>query len=342
MTFPLHRSQEATPHERGIAFGRAQAAPVARTIALYRRMFAETNGADARELGAQVRVSDSEREEIAGIAAGAGVDELELLAINARTEILAGAGPTECSVVGAGGLLAQNWDWHPDAGASTVVWIVQEPSGAWFATLTEAGILAKIGLNHAGLGVCLNILRTTADGGLHGTPIHILLRRVLQHCTTVDQALELLTAATVSASSAVTVATGGDVASVELSPGGANVLRGSVGAHTNHFLEPPRAGRDTVLDESVSTIPRLDIIRRAPLLEALRSHAGLPQSVCRHVVPADAWIDQTATVASVVMNLAARRLHVAAGHPCTHEHVRIELPTPASSASAPPVATAPR
>ena len=65
---------------------------------------------------------------------------------------------------GAGGLLAQNWDWHPDLRASTVVWIV-EHDDRWFATLTEAGILAKIGLNSAGLGVCLNILRTTADGG---------------------------------------------------------------------------------------------------------------------------------------------------------------------------------
>src|SRR3712207_9327217 len=40
----------------------------------------------------------------------------------------------------------------------------------------------------------------------------------------------------------------GDVATVELNPGGPNVIRGSVGAHTNHFLEPPRAGREAMED----------------------------------------------------------------------------------------------
>ena len=328
MTFPVHRSSERSPRERGEAFGRAQAAPVATTLAIYRRMFEETHGIDAREAGAAVRLPDAALEEIAGIAHGAGQDELELRAVNARTEILAGAGPTECSVVGAGGLLAQNWDWHPDSAAATVIWIVEHDHG-WFVTLTEAGLLAKIGLNDHGLGVCLNLLTTSADGGLDGTPIHVLLRQTLQTCASVDDAVALLAGAKTSASSAVTVATPGDVATVELSPGGANVIRGAVGAHTNHFLEPPRAGRDTMPESSPSTIPRLEIVRGQPLLDALRSHDGHPKSVCRHVDPLEPWAEQTETVASVVMNLAKLRFHVAPGHPCTHEHVQIALPVPA-------------
>ena len=35
------------------------------------------------------------------------------------------------------------------------------------------------------------------------------------------------------------------------------------------------------------------------------------------------------TVASVVMNLAKLRFHVAAGQPCTHEHVQLALPVAA-------------
>jgi isopenicillin-N N-acyltransferase-like protein len=331
MTFPLHRSSERTPHDRGEAFGRAQAAPIAHTLALYRRMFAETTGADARAEGEKVRLTPEADEEIRGIAAGSGQDERELRAVNARTEILAGQGPTECSVVGAGGLLAQNWDWHPDAAASTVIWIVEHEHG-WFATLTEAGMLAKIGLNDAGLGVCLNLLSTTADGGLDGTPIHLLLRQTLQTCRSVDDAVTLLTAARTSASSAVTVAQPNDVASVELNPGGANVLRGQVGAHTNHFLAAPRLGHDTTPEESPSTIARLEVVRTQPLLDALRSHETHPKGVCRHVDETEPWAERTETVASVVMNLAARRFHVAAGHPCTHEHVQIAMPERASSA----------
>ena len=326
MMFPVHRSEERTPRERGEAFGCAQAEPIRNTLAVYRRMFQETHGIEAREAGASVGLPDDAREEIAGIAAGSQLDELELRAVNARTELLAGAGPTECSVSGAGGLLAQNWDWHPDCAPSTVVWIVQQPHGGWFVTLTEAGILAKIGLNDAGLGVCLNLLVTTEDGGLEGTPIHVLLRQVLETCRSVDDAIALLTQAKTSASSAVTVATPGDVASIELSPGGANVIRGSVGAHTNHFLEPPRAGRDTMPETSPSTLPRLEVVRTQPLLDALRSHDGAPKGVCRHLDPSEPWAEQTVTVASIVMNLAALRFHVAPGQPCTHEHVRLELP----------------
>ncbi len=316
----IHRSDEASARERGEAFGRAHSEAVRHTIAVYERMFAEL-GVDA---SGKVRVPLAAREEIEGIAAGAGVPVDAVLAVNARTEILAGAGPTECSVVGAGGLLAQNWDWHPALAESTLVWIVREPSRRWFVTLTEAGMLAKIGLNDAGLGICLNLLRSSADGGHDGTPIHVLLRQVLATCRSVDDAVALLTDATVSASSAVTVATAGDVATVELAPGGANVLRGAVGAHTNHFLEPPIGARDTM--ESESTVPRLQVVRSAPLLDALRSHDGHPDGVCRHLDEALPWAEQVVTVASVVMNLAHLRFHVASGQPCTHEHVQIELP----------------
>ena len=320
MTFPVHRSDEATAAQRGEAFGRAMATEVQHTVAVYRRMFDER--------GVAVPDSLPPHEEIDAIAHGADVDPRFLRAVNARTELLNGA--DECSVQGAGGLLAQNWDWHPDLAASTVIWIV-EHDARWFATVTEAGILAKIGLNDAGLGVCLNILRTTADGGTHGTPIHILLRTVLETASTVDEAIELLISATVTASSAVTVATPGDVAHVELSPGGANVLRGAVGAHTNHFIVPPKAGTDVMATESPTTHQRLEVVKTQPLLDALRSHDGHPKGVCRHVDPDDPWVDQTITVASVVMDLEKRRLHVAAGPPCSHAHREVKLPTPSSS-----------
>lgn len=331
MKFAVHRSAEPTARERGEAFGRAQAGAIQHSLAVYRRMFAET-GVTAGD----IRVPDWAGEELAGMAAGAGVPLTALLALNARTEVLAGAGPSECSVIGAGGLLAQNWDWHPELSESTVVWVVDQGS-SWFVTLTEAGMLAKIGLNDAGLCVCLNLLRSSADGGHDGTPIHILLRQVLATCRSVDDAVALLTGAQVSASSAVTVATAGDVATVELSPGGANVLRGTVGAHTNHFLEPPKGARDTM--DSVSTVPRLEVIRSAPLLDALRSHDGHPNGVCRHLDASVPWAEQVVTIASVVMNLAHLRFHVADGQPCTHEHEQIELPTRTPPPASDPLAS---
>src|SRR5262249_49131966 len=154
MTFAVHRSTEPTREARGDAFGRAQAPAIRHTIATYRRMFAE-RGVEVPE-----RLEFPLTDEIDAIARGAGVDPHDVRAINARTEILGGA--DECSVVAGGSLLAQNWDWHPDLQPSTVIWIV-ERGDQWLATGTEGGMLAKIGLNSAGLGICLNILRSPED-----------------------------------------------------------------------------------------------------------------------------------------------------------------------------------
>src|SRR4051794_23165703 len=300
----IHVSEEPTERLRGEAFGNAHADRVRHTVEIYRRMC-------DLSAGGRVRASDDEHEELQGIANGAGVGVRELLAVNARTELTSGR--HECSVIGEGDVLAQNWDWHPDLKDSTLLWIVRE-NGGWFATLTEAGMLAKIGMNDAGLGVCLNLLRCSVDGGLEGTPIHLLMRRTLA-CRSVPEAIELLTTARVSASSAVTVATPGEVATVELSPGGANVVRG--GTHTNHFLEPPPAGTDTI--EPDSTRPRLDAIRRLPRRGALRSHP-----VCQHVDASEPWEHRTATLASVIMALTALRMQLAVGQPCTARYAEID------------------
>jgi isopenicillin-N N-acyltransferase-like protein len=293
-----------TTAARGEAFGRECAAAVRNTVDVYARLIDLSRAPDVPE-----------RAEIEAIARGAGVSATALLAINARTELLAGA---ECSTVCDGATLAQNWDWHPDLAPSTLVWIVRDGE-RWFATLTEAGMLAKIGLNDAGLGVCLNLLESSADGGLDGVPIHILLRRVLSTCRTVDEAVALLASAPVSASSAVTVATAGAAACVELSPGGANVLPG--GAHTNHFLAPPPGARD--VGDAATTRVRLKVVRELPLEEALRSHRG---PVCRHLIPFDPWSQRTVTLASVIMDLEACALRVAFGNPCRAPYEDVPLP----------------
>src|SRR5262249_2127817 len=114
----IHVSDEWDPRARGLAFGAANAEAVRNTVEVYRRLGCELSA------GGRVRVSDDEHEEIFGIALGAGVDGRELLAVNARTELMASRAG-ECSTVGQGGILAQNWDWHPDLADSTLVWIVR-------------------------------------------------------------------------------------------------------------------------------------------------------------------------------------------------------------------------
>ena len=354
MALRIHRSDEPTPHARGLAFGQAQAAAVACTVRGYRRLLAEANGLGAAELeraGAAVRrlllrEAPELHEEIAGIAAGARQSELELCAINARSELLAGFLPPECSVLsaragadgGGGVVLAQNWDFHPDLAGAWVVWIVETGAGAWFATLTEAGIVGKLGLNHHGIGIAVNLLSTTADGGVEcGIPMHVLLRRTLERCATVEQAVALLCAAEVSASWATTIASahgGAPALTVERSPGGSAVVdavEGTGHGHTNHFLRAPARGRDRTPGEWPESLARMETVRahlRAGRpLDALTSHEGAPFGICRHDDPSLPYADQSVTLFSVVMDLAAPSLHVAAGLPCEAPLERVELPS---------------
>jgi isopenicillin-N N-acyltransferase-like protein len=278
-------------------------------------------------------------EELEGVAAGAGEDPRELLAINARTELLGGAGAGECSVLGHiegdEPWLAQTWDWHPDLAGSAVIVSARVDGGPPFTTVTEAGILAKLGLNHAGVAVALNFLTCSLDGGLAGVPIHVLLRVLLDRCGGATEALGLLLGAQVSASSCVTVAVaeehGAALFAVELSPGGAGVLwpeaDGSL-RHTNHFLAGPPAGQDTQPAAFPGTLLRLDHLRRRPLdVAALATHFPSGEPVCRHADDRDAWADRRATLLSVELEPRSRRLRLAAGPPCEAAFETIEPPS---------------
>jgi isopenicillin-N N-acyltransferase-like protein len=203
--------------------------------------------------------------EIEGIAEGAGVPARALARLQARTELLGGP---ECSLIGQRGRVEQNWDWHPEV--VPLVWVVEQPGGRWFATLTEAGIVGKIGMSSAGLCFGLNFLRCSLDGGLDGVPIHVLLRRLLDRVDSLDGALELLTGARVGASSCITVGSASDVVAVELSPGGAQAIRGDRVLHTNHFLAGPPQGVDLEASEEPSTFERLAALARGEPLSAVR------------------------------------------------------------------------
>lgn len=344
-----HHSTESSARDRGHAFGRAHADRVENTLSAYARLFSELHGVGEREVAALGEVVGRRvgedfpelREEIEGLAVGAGVDERALFAANARTEILAGTARPECSAIGllpemtsdGSTVLAQNWDWHPDLAESRVVWRVEKPDGSWFVTLTEAGLVAKIGLNSRGLGVCLNILATTEDGGVGGLPIHVLLRVLLQHCENLSQALRLLLNADVTASSCFNLgfADGGAgaLAAVEVSPVGADVVwpeRGRL-LHTNHFLRPPPRADDRMRREWPDTLVRYNELERCVrsrppssvrgVVDLLTSHFNGPIAVCCHDAENSRYGDRQATLASVVLDLTNRRFLVTDGAPCS-------------------------
>ena len=281
-------------------------------------------------------------EEIDGIASGAGERAEELLAVNARTELLGGAVPAaECSLIGhvrgETVRLAQNWDWHPELAASGVVWAV-EGAGGWFTTVTEAGMLAKLGVSGAGIACGLNMLTSSLDGGVGGVPIHVVLRVVLDRCGSLADALALLTQTPVSASSSITLAASGPdgaaLVAVELSPGGAALCRpdaDGVLVHTNHFVHPPARGRDTQPAEHPGTL-----LRHRHLVEALaagaeptaalRTHLPRTAPVCRHADSRVPWPDRRATLLCMTADPGRPALAVSDGPPCETPLEPVPLP----------------
>jgi isopenicillin-N N-acyltransferase-like protein len=223
-----------------------------------------------------------------------------------------------------GALLAQNWDWLGTQREALVLIRTQESDGTHCLTLTEAGMLAKIGLNDRGFGICLNLMRSRRDGQHPGVPVHVLLRALLKR-SSVAEAIQLVSGVTHGASSNVLCADrGGDAASLELSPSGVEVVRPSDGVvcHTNHFLMPAGNAGEAPRAPTLSTeerLARIEALARGhrgtfsvgELQAMLRDETEGAKSICRHPDLALAREARVETVASVVMELAAGVMHVA-------------------------------
>jgi len=345
---PSHSSSESSPAARGQGLGRALAGPIASNVAIYRRLFGLRGLSPAQIAGfgrrALERIGEwypELAEEIEGIARGAGLPVADVAALNARTELLA-FGRGECTTVACTGaatasaepLGMQTWDWHEELSGGWCVWTIAHTDGPVVRTLTEAGIVGKIGVSDAGVGVLLNILGHDDDGPPMGVPVHILNRGVLDRARTGVEALRMLSTARVSASSAVTVVAAdeddGIVCTVELSPAGPGFVtpnRNGVVIHTNHFLADPGRGGDRMVREGPDSVLRHELARRrlarrrsgideAAVLEVLASHRGGDGAICCHPAVDAPFGDRFRTLATVTIEPAAAMLRVRAGGPC--------------------------
>src|SRR5205814_483459 len=118
-------------------------------------------------------------------------------------------------------LLAQNWDWLPAQRDTLVVLATRDDRGLEVVVLTEAGMLAKSGVNSAGIGVCVNILASGRDGHPGGVPYHVILRAALE-ATSFGEAVLTTVGSPRSASINLLIGSrSGEVVDLELTPGDA-------------------------------------------------------------------------------------------------------------------------
>ena len=349
--FP-HIRVQGTPAQRGRQLGQLAGRLIRRNIELYRDIFKHYAGWDwqrATQHAARFRTHIGDYQphyltEIEGIAEGAGVDVNDVLALNVRTEIMFAAVArqvaAECTsfavlpdaTTDGHTLIGQNWDWNPAMTETMIMLEVEQAEAPDFVTVVEAGLLAKVGFNSAGIGVATNALISDQDRGEPGVPYHVILRGLLD-AETMTQALAAINSQPRASSANYLVAhCDGEAFDAETAPGNytrvySEFTPGDILAHTNHFVcrrfdlkdvglwsgpdSPFRLTRLTRLlwdDEGDLSPQRLQVL--------LTDHFNRPHSICRHPDPTKPLLERYATVASVIMDLNARTMWLAEGNPC--------------------------
>jgi isopenicillin-N N-acyltransferase-like protein len=304
------------PETRGRRYGAEAAERIRLGLSHYQEQLGNlgldpgaVRNAARRQLAAIGEFGDDYAAEIRAIAEGAGVDTEDIVLLNARTEILGQArrgvedaadGCTGAVLMPAvtrdGRLLhGQNWDWKVECADTAVVLRVRQEHGPDYLTFTEAGGLARSGLNAAGIGLTANNLECERDGTAEGVPLPLIRRRVLEGA---DLALALHAVRTTPKSTSNNMMlshAGGFAASLECAPDESFALLPEDGVlvHANHWLSAAALAqlRDTGLDATPDSLYRQERVRahfraRSPLdladlRDAFLDGFGSPWSVCR-------------------------------------------------------------
>jgi isopenicillin-N N-acyltransferase-like protein len=344
-------------HERGRQYGARVSLAIRHNVEAYLRLLAFHTGLE-REAALQAAEAFGPilnahapdiLVEMQGIAEGAGCTLAEVLFLNARSELMGMMGEKArgeasadgCTALAAGPevtaqghvLLGQNWDWYTAVEEEPVLLHIRQPGKPEILTLAEAGQVAKIGLNSAGLGVCLNFLSHAHRG--RGVPVHVLLRQVLG-CAHLGEAIHSVYGVPRGGAANLLLGhAGGEILDLELTPSDADYLYGDGGwlVHANHYESVRLRGGDTGPATSMSTLARAARARRLlsaaaarkdasrdTLRTILTDHTYGAYAICRHAERAEAQLRQTATRASLIMDLPARTLDLAAGQPCREEY----------------------
>lgn len=357
------------PKEGGLSHGRAMAAEIRDNLETYFVRF-EAAGSDRATILSEAerwadfisRDNHDYAEEMRGIADGADLSLTEIAVLNARYEITycvfsteastANRDPRElpaqegCTLFGlmpgatASGhcMMGQNWDWLAGLRGRTLIKRVRrasEPATGKpdYVGFTEAGIAGcKMGVNAAGIGLCVAGLVTNRDGanGLR-KPLHVRCSEVLD-AWRFDKAIEPIVQTDRTCSTNFMIGHAeGEIIDIEATPDHCTFIypEDPVLTHANHLerehriasqferIAPHSIFRGNRLKRLLTPhIGRIDM----PLLQRMLSdHFSKPASICRHPDTLLPEAKRVITVASIAIDLNERVLYATDGQPCQGE-----------------------
>lgn len=330
-----------SPRDRGRQYGEAAADRIALGIGHYTAQLHRNDLDDGAikaitEQFAEGLQADfgTQLDEMRGIAEGADVPFSSIMLLNARTEILkiarrrkAGLSdfiePDGCTGVIVepeatrdGRLIhAQDWDWKTECAETSVVLRILRDDGPDVLTFTEAGGLARAGMNSAGVSITGNYLESNLDYSQPGVPLAIVRRKALEQ-EIFANAIRLVHATPKSASNNMMLAhSAGMALNFECVPNETFTLPAQDGliVHANHFQS--QAALSRITDRGIANMPdslyrdlrvqrllapKLGQITVDDVKDALFDDLLTPFSVCR---PPRLSMsnNQSATVAMIVM-----------------------------------------
>ncbi|MGW6058210.1 C45 family autoproteolytic acyltransferase/hydolase [Streptomyces sp. NPDC055189] len=353
-----------TPVERGRQYGEAVRPQLHAALAYYEEAFGQSSGltwdqvADraARWLEPVRDYAPHLIDEMRGIAEGAGVNLLDVLALNARGEVIydrsfAGMKAKDeepadgCTSFAAYGEASgdghvwagQNWDWRAGVADTVVMLRIVQPPHPTLIMQVEAGQIGRQGANSAGIALNANGLGGRFNDAI-GLPQTVVRRSVLdQHAIT--DALDVLcrTRAHI-ASNALLTCREGFAVDLETTPAGHGWMYPTDGllVHGNHYQAgvPAAIAADyrPMSSDSLVRVPRaeqgLKALRdstgaeesRRLIKQAMSDHLGHPESLCTHPDPRRPEVKHWATLVSSCVDLTSGDYHVTAGTPCDRDY----------------------
>ncbi len=313
--------------------------------------------AEAARWGAAMSRQNTEyAAEMAGIAQGSGEDPAAIWLLNARYEIAftlfgkdaqarekAVAETDGCTTfgvlpeaaAGAKTWLGQNWDWLAGIHGRTLVLRIRRKKKPALVCLTEAGIVGgKMGVNEAGIGLVENGLASSFDGrnGLQ-KPFHMRCREVLDADRFEDALRTVVDTKRTCSGNFVIGDAAGEIIDIETSPDNLTYLHPVDGivTHSNHFVGTGH-GESQMEKVGPNSLYRAARLRR--LLEQNRGKLGLdhfkaamsdrfgaPNAISRTPDDRVPEAKRMMTTGAVLIDLAARTMHVANGPPFQYPYV---------------------
>lgn len=281
-------------------------------------------------------------EELRGMAEAADVTLTDLMLLQVRNQLQpeGDAGCTSLSLSAssteeASAVVAQNWDNDPLLDEFTVV-LTRRPQGKpALMTVTQAGLIAYIGFNDRGIGLCLNTL--PAPSRELGVPHYFTVRGIYEADSLAGAVAAVVRAEPRAIPANIMMTTPEGPADLEVTLDGVRVLRDEGSGrviHTNHCLHPELVPVNDDFPELIQSHDRLGRIGTllssngpqsvAQLQAALRDHQDHPRSICRHVND-DAGNGFWQTVFSVIIQPATGTMYVSRGTPCDHPYEAYHL-----------------